>query len=115
MIIRLAKCLGGKCFRLLIAFFSSSPSREFLLLWSTAPPSAQSDNLNAIRRQVERLYEAGRYSEALPLAERAAELTRARYGEGHANYVSTIAWLAMIYQELDQLDQAEALTRQALN
>ena len=47
---------------------------------------AQSDEeLKALNEQVVALYNAGKYTEAIPLAERYAEAIKSRHGEDHRN------------------------------
>ena len=70
---------------------------------------AQSDELHTLNHQVKQLYEAGKYSEAIPLAEKSLELTRAQEGEGSAQTAVRTSWLATLYQGQGRYADAEPL------
>ena len=53
--------------------------------------AAQTDDLASLNRRVGELYAAGKFGEAVPLAERSLELTRALRGEDHLDTAARIA------------------------
>ena len=75
---------------------------------------AQSDELHTLNHQVKQLYEAGKYSEAIPLAEKSLELTRAQEGEDSPQTAVRTSWLATLYQEQGRYADAEPLFKRAL-
>jgi WD40 repeat protein/tetratricopeptide (TPR) repeat protein len=60
------------------------------------------------------LYQAGKYAEAIPIAQQYIEAAAARYGEQHPWYASGLGYLAILYQALDRLAEAEPLFKRAL-
>ncbi|MGH1352389.1 MAG: tetratricopeptide repeat protein [Methyloligellaceae bacterium] len=60
------------------------------------------------------LYHAGKYSEALPVAEQCVKQAREKYGENHFEYAIALNNLAEIYRTQNRLDEAEGLFQQAL-
>src|SRR5262245_35024434 len=82
---------------------------------TASPAHAQSDSaLNALNRRVIELHGAGKYGEAIPLAELYVVAARHRYGEDHTAYATSLAWLAQLLQATNRLAEAEPLTRRAL-
>ena len=67
-----------------------------------------------LRKQVTQLYQAGKYTEAVPLAERYVGLARQRYGEEHAGFATAIAWLGILYDAQGHYAEAEPLYKRAL-
>lgn len=81
----------------------------------SGPAHAQPvDDLGALNQQVQVLYQAGKYAEAIPLAERYAERTKARYGASAAQYATAISNLAQLLQTTNRLTEAERLFRSAI-
>jgi len=81
----------------------------------TRPGMAQSsDELSSLGKQVEHLYEAGRYLEAAPSAERYVALVRERYGGEHSEVATALDHLAQIYRVLGRIAEAETLYRESL-
>jgi CHAT domain-containing protein/tetratricopeptide (TPR) repeat protein len=62
--------------------------------------------------RVEELYQAGKYNEAIPLAERVA--AAARYGENAPEFATILNNLALLLKETNRLSEAEPLMRRAL-
>jgi tetratricopeptide (TPR) repeat protein/CHAT domain-containing protein len=75
---------------------------------------AQSDDLAGLNKRIEELYRAGKYSEAIPLAEKSLQLTRALKGELHLETASRTSWLAFLYQGQGRLAEAEPLYKRSL-
>ena len=79
------------------------------------PARAQSDaELGALNRRAMELYEAGKYSEALPLSERFAAAIKARYGADHPLYATALYNLALLLRDTNRPAEAESLMRQGL-
>ena len=71
-------------------------------------------DLDAIKKQVQQLYQAGKYAEAVPLAERYVGLARERYGEERTEFATAISWLAALYRAQRRYAEAEPLYQRAL-
>jgi CHAT domain-containing protein/tetratricopeptide (TPR) repeat protein len=82
----------------------------------TVPPAvAQSDReLGALQQRVLQLEKAGRHAEALPLAERLAELVRRRFGDNRQEAGSVLFELGERYEHLARLPEAEAAYQRSL-
>lgn len=65
-------------------------------------------------QQVEDLYYARRYVEALPLAETVVVWTKERFGEARSEFAAALAWVGMIKAALGQNTEAEALYKRGL-
>jgi CHAT domain-containing protein/tetratricopeptide (TPR) repeat protein len=79
------------------------------------PANAQSsEDLESLNKQIERLYEAGKYTEAVPLAERYVALARERHGGEHAELATALHHLAQLYRVQGRSDEAEPLYKQSL-
>jgi CHAT domain-containing protein/tetratricopeptide (TPR) repeat protein len=97
--------------RVASAFFSL-----LLMALLAAPPTcAQSDVIKTLSQKVRELQRAGKYAEAIPLAKRAAELARRKYGAANPNYAAALSWLAGLYDDQGRFDEAERLYRQVLD
>jgi len=69
-----------------------------MLLAIAAPIAARAqreDDLAALNQRVSELYGAGKFAEAIPLAEKSLELTRREKGENHPA-ITRIGWLAVL-------------------
>ncbi|NEO74435.1 tetratricopeptide repeat protein, partial [Moorena sp. SIO3H5] len=60
------------------------------------------------------LYQQGKYSEAIPLAERALGIRQQVLGEEHPDVATSLNHLALLYSRQGSYQQAEPLFRQAL-
>ena len=92
-------------------------SIAFALAAALPPALAQSPSdagLEALNDRAIALYQAGKYGEAIPLAEQYAEGTKARYGENAQEYSTALNNLAQLLQATNRLDEAEQLMRRAL-
>jgi tetratricopeptide (TPR) repeat protein/CHAT domain-containing protein len=79
------------------------------------PASAQSNaKLEALDHRIEQLYSAGKYAEALTVAERYVDAVRKAHGEQHPTYANAIGSLAQVLQATGRLAEAEPLYRRAL-
>jgi esterase/lipase superfamily enzyme len=74
-----------------------------------------SDEIDTLNRQVATLNSQGKYAEAIPLAERYADLARRRYGEDDLAFATAITWLGCLYQSQHRYAEAEPLLKRALS
>ena len=85
------------------------------LLLTAAPAYAQhEDGFAALNRQLSELHKAGRYAEAIPIAERYVEAVRKTHGEEHDAFANSIAWLGILYQGQRRFDEAEPWLKRSL-
>jgi CHAT domain-containing protein/tetratricopeptide (TPR) repeat protein len=68
----------------------------------------------ALGAQVAELRAPGEFAEALDFAQQNAEETKARHGESHAQYATSISDLAQLLQTAGRRSEAESLLRRAL-
>ncbi len=61
---------------------------------SSAQTGAKPDDLSSLLGQARQLYEAGKYAEAVPLAQRAVELAEKQFGPEHPNVATSLNNLA---------------------
>src|SRR5262249_41018291 len=79
------------------------------------PAHAQSDSeLRALINQMDELYRAGKFNEAVPLAQRYADAMKVRHGPEHAEYSTALNNLAQLLQATNRYSEAEPLMRRAL-
>jgi CHAT domain-containing protein/tetratricopeptide (TPR) repeat protein len=74
---------------------------------------AQSDDLETLRQVIE-LYQAGKYAEAIPLAEHYAEAVKSRRGGETPQYATALSNLALMYSNQGRYAEAEPLDKRAL-
>jgi CHAT domain-containing protein/tetratricopeptide (TPR) repeat protein len=79
-----------------------------------APACAQSDELTALNLRISELYRAGKYAEAIPLAERSLELTSSQKGQDHLDTATRMGWLAALYRSQGRYIDAETLYKRRL-
>jgi tetratricopeptide (TPR) repeat protein len=80
-----------------------------------SPPWAQSDSeLNALYAQAIELRRAGKFTEAIPLAQRYADAMKARHGAEHPEYATALNNQAQLLQDNNRLGEAEPLYRLSL-
>ena len=84
-----------------------------LILGGSPPGLAQSDELDALNRQIGQLYQAGKYDEAIPLAQHQVELTVTRFGKEHRAHAHALGILADLYREKGRYAEAEPLYKSA--
>ena len=83
------------------------------LLWPE-PALAQSPELLDAAKRSDALYDAGRYREALPFAEKALMLVEREYGADHPNTAAFLSNLAEVFQVQGKYAEAEPLCARAL-
>lgn len=79
-----------------------------------AARAQRGDNIATLSRQVTELQNAGKYAEALPLAERVAALVKARRGEASADYATALEQVAVTYFFQSRYTDAEPVYQQVL-
>ena len=79
--------------------------------FAQAPSDA---DLSALNGRVVALYQAGKYGEAIPLAEQFVAGIKARYGENAPEYATALNILAELLRATNRLAEAEPLMRRAL-
>lgn len=93
------------CLRLVLVFVVGCLALPF----SASTAVSQSlEQARAMSRQVDQLVRAGRYAEALPLAEAAAGAFAGAGGAPSEGLAKALNTLALMYKELLRLDEAEA-------
>src|SRR5262245_21214933 len=84
-------------------------------LGTAATGRAQSQaELEALHSRISTLNSAGKYAEAIPLAERYAEAMRERHGPEHPEYATGLNNLALLLQNMGRFAEAEPLMRRVL-
>src|SRR5436190_429122 len=70
--------------------------------------------LDQLKEQVSRLYQEGRFEQAIPLQRRVVEVIRVALGEAHPDFGNSLSSLAVFYQAMGDHAAAWPLARQAL-
>jgi tetratricopeptide (TPR) repeat protein/CHAT domain-containing protein len=86
----------------------------FSLWLQTAHAQEQPPELAAIYQQGLALYEAGKYAEAIPVAEEYISVAGARYGKEHPLYAAGLGYLGVLYLAIHRNSEAETLFAQAV-
>jgi len=74
-------------------------------------PAAEADQLN---KQIDELYQQGKYADAVPLAKRLLEIRKHTVGEDHPDYAATLNDLGVLYNAQSKYAEAEPLLKRAL-
>jgi tetratricopeptide (TPR) repeat protein/CHAT domain-containing protein len=84
-------------------------------LW-LAPARAQEQppELDAIYQRGFKLYQAGKYAEAIPIAEEYISAAEAKYGKEHPLYATGLWYLGILYDALGRPSEAEPLFQRTL-
>ena len=93
--------------------YKAGETGQYRVEWRTATARDQ-DRANQLNRQVTELYGAGRYNEAIPLAERALAIREAQLGANHPDTAQSLNNLALLYESMGRYGQAEPLYERAL-
>jgi len=83
-------------------------------LGACARAYAQSNDPEALNKQVIELYRVGQYAAAVPLAERYAEEMKSRYGAEAPQYATALNNLAELYRAHGRYADAEPLYQRAI-
>ncbi|MEO1592566.1 MAG: tetratricopeptide repeat protein, partial [Cyanobacteria bacterium J06632_22] len=73
------------------------------------------ERVEYLYQEISRLYNAGRYGEAIPLAEEALAIDLTIYGQHHPYTAYSLIKLARLYEAIEDLDNAESFYQQALS
>ena len=74
-------------------------------------PPAESAQLS---QRIAKLYQAGEYDQAIPLAKQALAISESKLGPSHPEVATSLSNLAMLYLAKDEYDRAEPLYQRAL-
>jgi tetratricopeptide (TPR) repeat protein len=69
---------------------------------------------SSLSKQVAELYQAGKFNEAIPIAQEFLELSEETFGPNHPDTAQAINSLAQLYSSLDDYGKAEPLLQRAL-
>jgi tetratricopeptide (TPR) repeat protein len=86
-----------------------------LFLGKGSQAFARDDDPRLLNEQVFKLYQQGKYQEAIPLAERLLAMEKQTIGPEHPATAASLNNLALLYQKMGAYEKAEALYRQALH
>ena len=75
---------------------------------------AQEARWKALYKQVEALYQQGKYGEAIPVAKEALEVAEQTFGPDHPNVATSLNWVALVYKKQGQYAKAGPLYKRAL-
>jgi CHAT domain-containing protein/Flp pilus assembly protein TadD len=70
--------------------------------------------LRALENRVSALEDAGKFGEAIPLAEQLLAGTEAQFGKTHTRTADALKWLAELYREQGRYSEAEPLYKKSL-
>jgi tetratricopeptide (TPR) repeat protein len=84
-------------------------------LYVVAPSAAQQFEMSSLNAQISRLSEAGKLSEAIPLAQRVVEISKSTFGQNHTRIVPALNNLAALYTRLGRFADAELVYMRALS
>ena len=96
--------------------YEAGETGPYRVEWRTASAVEQDLALaNQLNRQSLDLYSAGRYNDAIPLAERALAINEAQLGADHPATATSLNNLAELYQSMGRYGEAEPQYQRALN
>jgi len=87
---------------------------SFSLYWLAASCAPEEQSINQLIRKVAELRNAGKYREAIPLAEQALALSEKQSGPDSAAAAASLAWLGFLHYCLGDYTHAETLYQRAL-
>ena len=85
-----------------------------LWLFAASASWVKQDNLRALDQRIYKLYEEGKYREAIPLAEQAVATARRLHGPEDPATATSLNNLALLYQAMGAYARAEPLLEEAL-
>ena len=103
-----------------IAMTQGLTKRKFVLLalgflvFNSSTTFANDDDLEALNQRIFQLFKQGKYHEAIPLAEKAVEITRRLRGPEDTKTATSLNSLALLYWKLGEYAKAEPLYQEAL-
>src|SRR5262249_38057145 len=81
---------------------------------SSIPLAQQTDDINELNKRVLELYRAGRYSDAIQIAQRVLAIREKALGRDHPDVAGALNNLARLYSDQGRYADAEPLYRQSL-
>jgi tetratricopeptide (TPR) repeat protein len=75
---------------------------------------AQSDESNILFQRVTELYQAGKYAQAMPLAEGYAAAMKSGHGDETPQYAVALSWLALLHKAQGRYGEAEPLFKRTI-
>src|SRR5262245_35000947 len=84
-----------------------------IVLSGSAPALAQSEELATLNRRIGQLYQAGKYDEAIPLAQHLVELTRPHSRKERRAHANALGILGDLHREKGRYAEAEPLYKSA--
>ena len=94
--------------------FLIAPAILVLLFWSASQPLAQSSATDELNKRVIELYRAGKFAEAIPLAQQALAIDEKALGPDHPDVATGLNNLAELYRNQGRYVEAETLLKRAL-
>src|SRR5580704_8615216 len=85
-----------------------------LTFWAASPSLAQSRAADELNRRVDEFYQAGRYAEAIPLAQQVLAIREKMLGPDHPDVALSLNSLASLYDKQGRYAEAEPLYKRAL-
>jgi tetratricopeptide (TPR) repeat protein len=85
-----------------------------LLILTCRASQSDDDEFISLNQQVHKLFEQGKYQEAIPLAEKAVELAKRVYGPEHPKTAQSLNNMAELYRVMGEYVKAEPLFKEAL-
>jgi CHAT domain-containing protein/tetratricopeptide (TPR) repeat protein len=79
-----------------------------------APAIAQQDEAASLIKRAEELYRVGKFSDAIPLAQRAVAIYEKTLGPDHPNVAMSLDWLSVLYRDQGRYADAEPLYKRSL-
>ncbi|MDB9313906.1 tetratricopeptide repeat protein, partial [Spirulina sp. CS-785/01] len=102
-------------YEIVVNTYEAGETGSYTLSWREATADefklAEAERLN---QQVIQLYQAGKYAEAIPLAEQILQIRRQVLGQEHPLVATSLNNLALLYESQGRYAEAEPLYRQAL-
>src|SRR2546423_2636566 len=83
-------------------------------VFSSVPSNAQNDEASALNQKVIELYSAGKYAEAIALAQRALAIREKALGADHPDVATSLNNLALLYKNQGRYADAEPLYKRSL-
>ena len=99
---------------LLLGSFALPVLESFALPVTAQEQEAQLAEANRLDQQVTQLYQAGRYAEAVPLAQKALAIREKALGPEHPDMATTLNNLALLYQAQGDYGRAAPLYQRSL-
>ena len=85
-----------------------------LLLLTSTLTLSQGNDINALLDRADQLRNAGKYAEAMPLAQKSLELANAKFGPDHLSVAESANMVGRLKRLQGRYDEAEPLFKQAL-